>query len=70
MKIFKVGDVVALKSGGSSMTVREVYDSKLVCTWMVDGFLGEGDFSPQILELVKGERRAAVKKPSMYSQLS
>lgn len=30
---FKVGDVVQLKSGGTRMTIEEVDDDQVACTW-------------------------------------
>ena len=37
-KIFKVGDVVRLKSGGPAMTVQSVKaEGRLFCQWFVEG---------------------------------
>jgi len=59
---FKVGDVVALKSGGPPMTVDEVLEmpegSKgcIKCRWFdVKEQLKKGEFSPDSLEVSKGE---------------
>ena len=59
---FKVGDVVTLKSGGPPMTVNEVLnmseDTKgcIKCRWFdVKKQLKKGEFSPDSLEVSKGE---------------
>ncbi len=30
---FKVGNVVKLKSGGCSMTVSEIFNTRVICVW-------------------------------------
>lgn len=48
---FKCGDVVALRSGGSFMTVRSVdSDGVVMADWMVDdGTPAYGDYLPEML---------------------
>ncbi len=52
---FNEGDIVALKSGGPSMTVAE-YDEDIeqyVCQWFVGPTLQYGHFSPSVLKEVQ-----------------
>jgi uncharacterized protein YodC (DUF2158 family) len=51
--IFKVGDIVRLKSGGPSMTVDGYndYDGDVVCKWFAGDKLQYGTFNPDAVEL-------------------
>lgn len=35
---FSIGDIVLLKSGGPSMTVKVVDGDNVTCTWFANGF--------------------------------
>ncbi len=49
--MFKVGDIVQLKSGGPKMTVSEIYkDGTYGCSWFVGTDLKEASFSANALE--------------------
>jgi uncharacterized protein YodC (DUF2158 family) len=56
IKLFEVGDIVTLRSGGPLMTVREtaVYNAPIPCAWFADGTpaVQVGSFTPHILKLV------------------
>ncbi len=56
MEVFEVGELVQLKSGGPSMTVRKVIgeDPVIWCQWFSGNKLNEGRFAPDSLEKVKG----------------
>lgn len=50
--IFKEGDIVILKSGGPTMTIKFKTSSDLwLCSWFVSGILHEGSFSEQQLSM-------------------
>lgn len=49
----KIGDVVQLKSGGPWMTVTEVGEKKVICTWFVDNKCEHAAFVVETLELVE-----------------
>lgn len=58
--MFKVGDVVAVKSGGPSMTVTyidldyEEDDQEVKCTWFTENnSLNEAFFNASTLNLIK-----------------
>lgn len=52
--MFKVGDVVELKSGGPIMTVSDVYnDGTLRARWFLDGKIQIGEFSSPMLNAVE-----------------
>lgn len=50
----KAGDVVKLKSGGTSMTVERIRgdNGKAVCVWFVDGEIKTYDFSIEALRTI------------------
>ena len=50
----KVGDIVMLKSGGSTMTVTHIAsDRDLVgCTWLVDGKISRDSFPEGALKVL------------------
>jgi uncharacterized protein YodC (DUF2158 family) len=51
--VFKIGDLVALKSGGPTMTVTRVDNLGIKtivrCTWFVDNKMEQGNFPPEAL---------------------
>lgn len=55
-KLFRIGDVVQIKSGGPAMTVERVgrFDNRLaaICTWATDGRAVSHMFFFESLELV------------------
>jgi uncharacterized protein YodC (DUF2158 family) len=55
VEAIKVGDVVALKSGGPKMTVSEVGVIKVTCNWFANGELKEANLSPQALQVAPEE---------------
>ena len=55
MEEINTGEVVSLKSGGPSMTVRFANDTDIRACWFsADGKLSEGVFSPEMLSPVIG----------------
>ena len=61
MSIFKVGDIVMLKSGGPKMTITEGFGKGMVykTCWFVDGVLKWGEFVGDTLTMY--EAQAVVK---------
>ncbi|WP_074939181.1 YodC family protein [Ectopseudomonas composti] len=55
--VFKIGDIVRLKSGGPDMTIQVIpkpgYSSQYKCQWFAGKKLEDGIFPPDSLELVK-----------------
>lgn len=49
MSQFKAGDVVALNSGGPSMTVTEANEDRVWCVWIADGKAQTNSFPPACL---------------------
>jgi uncharacterized protein YodC (DUF2158 family) len=48
--LFKVGDVVRLKSGGHLMTVASIDEGSVACDWSVRGDIKSKSFPPAELE--------------------
>jgi len=50
---FKVGDVVRLKSGGPSMTVKDAESSPgtVECVWFAGGIIQSAYFVPDVLKV-------------------
>lgn len=60
--MFKGGDIVRLKSGGPTMTVDKVNNSKVSCVWFKDDRLKTAIFRKDTLELVsEGKKHKASK---------
>ena len=53
MKHLKVGDVVALKLNGTSMTIKYVQDKKCTCNWFKSGELHENVFHQNELLFIR-----------------
>ncbi|EGR0195780.1 DUF2158 domain-containing protein [Vibrio parahaemolyticus] len=54
--MFKIGDVVCLKSGSPLMTVGYVKnDGNLICQWFLDGDVKSGTFNPLTLARYEDE---------------
>lgn len=52
--MFKVGDVVQLKSGGPSMTVSEAWENGwLRAAWFLDGKVQISEFDSKMLQAVE-----------------
>lgn len=51
MSEIKVGDVVMLKSGGPTMTVKEVTERGLLCEWFAGDKLERAVFNPETLDI-------------------
>lgn len=51
--IFEQGDVVRLKSGGTTMTVNVSDERGVWCLWSSDGEIGEATFPNAMLVIVK-----------------
>ena len=53
MAVFKIGDVVQLKSGGPTMTIVEIMDidgeTNYGCQWFVGDEINNGVFSKDVL---------------------
>ncbi len=47
--MFKVGDVVQLKSGGPKMTVSEIDSDGVFCQWFHNSRVQTADFAPEQL---------------------
>lgn len=50
--MFKVGDIVKLKSGGPAMTAQKVDGGKATCIWFKDDRLKTAVFRKDTIELV------------------
>jgi len=57
--MFKVGDVVMLKSGGPWMTVNGLDTTSVYTRWFVDGHVHSDKFSPLALVKEKVESASA-----------
>ena len=56
MEKFKVGEIVKLKSGGPSMSVKTIYGGGDVgCQWFAGSTLKSGNFDPDTLIKVKDD---------------
>jgi uncharacterized protein YodC (DUF2158 family) len=55
--LFKVGDIVRLKTGGPEMTVAavEAKNPDLICTWIAEGVGRHGRFKALLLQKVEQE---------------
>jgi uncharacterized protein YodC (DUF2158 family) len=55
--MFKLGDIVRLKSGGPDMTVKEVSENsnEYVCRWFSGSRLSQASFEADTVELAKSE---------------
>jgi uncharacterized protein YodC (DUF2158 family) len=51
MNVFKVGDIVVLKSGGPKMTIIEIFNKGSVFKtyWFIEGILKCGEFIGDVL---------------------
>ncbi len=52
---FKDGDRVKLKSGGPMMTVSNVSEDKIECSWFVDGNVQHDSFNAEVLKAFQGK---------------
>jgi uncharacterized protein YodC (DUF2158 family) len=53
--MFKVGDVVLLKSGGPKMTVSEIDEDSVFCRWFHNNRVQSACFAPEQLKKVEEE---------------
>lgn len=52
-KIFEIGEVVQLKSGGPKMTIEYIPDDyNIKCVWFVKATLVRGEFKKTLLQRV------------------
>jgi uncharacterized protein YodC (DUF2158 family) len=49
--IFKVGDLVVLKSGGPTMTVESIGQGRVECVWFIDNELKRSSFDGALLNV-------------------
>jgi uncharacterized protein YodC (DUF2158 family) len=56
---FKNGDRVKLKSGGPMMTVSDLVEGKIECSWFFDGNIRREHFNPHVLKLFIPKKREA-----------
>ncbi len=54
---FKCGDRVKLKSGGPMMTVSNVADGKIECSWFFDGSIRHETFKADVLRVFVPKKR-------------
>lgn len=63
MSNFNAGDLVQLLSGGPTMTVQEVFSTKLRCHWFSGKKLESGLFAPESLKRVEPDDLKPVAEP-------
>jgi uncharacterized protein YodC (DUF2158 family) len=56
---FKDGDRVKLKSGGPLMTVSNVSNDKIECSWFFEGNIRHDHFNPEALKIFVAKKRIA-----------
>lgn len=63
-EIYKVGDLVRLKSGGPKMTVNSINSVWIDCAWFTGSKANRENFKPEALERYKEEEEKVATKGS------